>query len=68
MKVGPIERMTSPSKQKVVSPAKSLPVVVSGNTSATTSASASPSKGKGRTRIWDSLWQLDISLEGGKKK
>jgi hypothetical protein len=68
VKVDPAEMMVSPSNRKAVSPAKSLPVVVSGSTSAATSASASPTKGRGRGRIWDSLWQLDISLEGGKKK
>lgn len=68
MKVSPAERMASPSNRKVVSPAKLLPAAVSATTSATTSASASPTKGKGRARIWDSLWQLDISLESGKKK
>ncbi|KAI9686918.1 MAG: oligomeric, coiled-coil, peripheral membrane protein [Bathelium mastoideum] len=52
---------SSPSKSKQVSPSKSSP--------SKSMKTGSPSKpAKARTGIWESLWQLDVSLESGKSK
>ena len=49
----------SPTKA-AVSPVRS--------TSSTKMESPTKGKGKSKGRLWDSLWQFDISLESGKKK